>query len=383
MQRTTAWRTPLLLYAVSRVVSTALILVTIRFARPGSHAGLHAHLLDVLTAWDGQWYRLIALQGYPAHLPTTTAGITENAWAFLPVYPQLVRLLSFGVPAAWPLTAVLVSTASGAVATVLLAALVRPAVGDRGAAVTAALFVFSPVAFVLETAYADALALALLFGALLLIDRARSLAAVPVVVVLAFTRPGAQAVALFVVLRFIVRLRAEGGQRPGTWVAAATLAAVTAAAGWAWPEVATLVTGVPSAYLRTELTWRQSWTGSAVLAPFTSWLSGADFWLGSPVGPIVLAVLLGGWTALLLSRFGRSSGATVRLWAASWTLYLLAVVFPQSSVLRLLMPLAPAGSLLARVRTRPLVGVLLLCVAAQGAWVFCVYGLRTRFWTVP
>jgi hypothetical protein len=381
------WAAAALLYAGSRVVSTALIELTMAVARPGSRIGRHAQLLDVLTAWDGQWYRLIAQSGYPTVLPSNHAGVAQNAWAFLPLYPWLARALSLGIPALWPIAAVVLSTVAGGVAAVLLGALVKPHVGDRGALITVALFVLSPVAFLLEAAYAESLSLALLFGILLLIDRRRHLTAVPLVLALAFTRPGLQAVALAIALSHGARVvRARRDRRPvpaREWAGAVTLAVVSAGAGELWPLIAAVVTGAPNAYIATEVSWRSSWTGSTSFVPVVSWFAGADFWFGSTAGPIVLSALAAAWTALLLSRPARRAGRTVRVWSLAWTVYLLAVFFPQSSTFRLLMPVAPIGAVLARARTKVVVAALLLSVALQGTWIFCIYGYWARFWTVP
>ena len=381
------WASTLLLYAVSRLVSTGLIEVVIHVARPGSRIGRHADLLDVLTAWDGQWYHLIAVSGYPSTLPMTHDGTFTNAWAFLPLYPWLARLLTFGHIALWPVSAVLLSTASGAVAAVLLGLLVRPHVGDRGALVTVALFVLSPVAFLLEATYAEALGLALLFGVLLLIDRRRPVLAIPVVVALAFTRPGTQAVALAVVLSLAVRVVASrrGGARVPRrdWFGSAALAGAALLSGQLWPWIASAVTRTPNAYLDTELAWRTGWLGTTRFEPVVSWFVGADFWFGTTAGPIVLGVLAAVLTAVLMSRPARRAGGTVIAWTLAWTAYLVVVFFPQSSTFRLLMPMAPLGAALGRARLRFVLPILLLSVVLQGVWIFCVYGYWTHYWTVP
>ncbi len=61
--------------------------------------------LHVIANWDGQWYRLIASHGYPSHAAgRRMASLQQNAWAFYPVFPLLVRLVmitgvSFGLAA--------------------------------------------------------------------------------------------------------------------------------------------------------------------------------------------------------------------------------------------------------------------------------------------
>jgi hypothetical protein len=147
------WAAVLLVYAGSRVVSTTLFLVVGASAGPASRVGVHPDLLTMLTAWDGQWYWLVGDNGYPPALPRTDAGdVDTNQWAFLPVYPMLVKALAVlsGLP--WPPVAVVVSTVAGGGAAVLLALLLRPHLGDARAVFAAAIFCCSPLAFVLQTA---------------------------------------------------------------------------------------------------------------------------------------------------------------------------------------------------------------------------------------
>ena len=110
---------------------------------------------------------------------------------------------------------------------------------------------------------------------------------------------------------------------------------------------------------------------------------GADFWAGA-AGPFALAVLVAGCTAALLSRPVRRIGVTAWGWVLCWTLYLLAVFFPQSSTFRLLLPVAPLGGALASVRSSTVVaGVLGVSVALQGLWLYCCFGGWQFFWSVP
>jgi hypothetical protein len=298
-----------------------------------------------------------------------------------------VKVVSFGVVAAWPPVAMLLATVFGCGAAVLLAVLLRPHIGAERAGFAVAVFAFSPLSFVLQTAYAESLGLFLLLAALCLVDRRRYLAAVPVTIALAFTRPLALPLALAVGLHLALRLvaAARGGpavpRREVAW--GIVLAAVAAAAGVAWSGIAALVTGVPDAYFLTEQAWRALWMPGASFAYFTPWLFAANFWLGPVAGPVLLTVVILGFALLLVSRPVRRVGSLARLWSASYALYLLAVFFPQSSLFRLLMPLAPlAGALVPRsVPAR--VAVLCVSVALQALWMWCTYGPFQAFWSVP
>jgi hypothetical protein len=253
-----------------------------------------------------------------------------------------------------------------------------------------AVFSVAPLSFVLQTAYAESMGLFLLLAVLCLVDRRRYLAAIPVVVALAFTRPTALPVALAVGLHLVLRLvAARRGEDPlprRELLSGGALVAVATAAGFAWAAVAALVTGVPDAYFQTEQAWRALWMPDTPFAYFTPWLFAADFWFGrfGPfAGPLVLTALLAGFVLLLLAPAVRRLGTVVRLWAASYVLYLLAVFFPQSSLFRLLMPLAPlAGAVVPR-RLPVRIAVLAGSIALQALWLWCVDGPFQVYWSVP
>ena len=80
----------------------------------------------------------------------------------------------------------------------------------------------------------------------------------------------------------------------------------------------------------------------------------------------------------------RRLGPEIRLFAASYALYLLAVFFPQSSTLRLLFPLAPLWGAVGWRRSWWLrIAVLVACIGLQALWIANVYGLANTFWRVP
>jgi hypothetical protein len=385
------WARALAVFTVSRVVTTALFLWVGTQATSASRAGAHPDLVALGTAWDGQWYWLVSESGYPATLPVGTSGaIATNQWAFLPLYPYLVKLLSLGVGPAWPPVALLTSTAFGFGSAVLLAMLLRRRLADRDTLFAVAVFSFAPLSFVLQTAYAESMGLFLLLAVLCLVDRARYLLAIPFVVALAFTRPMALPVALAVGVHLAVRFvaaRRWGAPLPARELAAGgAFVAAAIAAGFAWAGIAALATGVPDAYFQTEQAWRALWMPGAAFAYFTPWLFAADFWfggLGPLAGPLVLLALLVGFVTLLLTPAVRRLGALVTIWAGSYVLYLLTVFFPQSSLFRLLMPLTPlAGAVVPRPPAAR-VAVLVGCAALQGLWLWCVDGPFQMYWSVP
>ena len=80
----------------------------------------------------------------------------------------------------------------------------------------------------------------------------------------------------------------------------------------------------------------------------------------------------------------RKLGIEIRLWSASYLVYLLLVFFPQSSIFRLLVPLSPLWGAFAVPRS-PVwrVGVLIACLVGQWWWIYNMYALGNSTWQVP
>lgn len=381
------WGRALLVFGASRVVTTAFLLFVASFAQPGSRAGVRPSLGALAMSWDGVWYWSVAFFGYGYPGLTDAGGaVQQNNWAFLPLYPTLVKALALGDVQAWPRIAPLVSVAFGFGCAVLLGLLLRSHLGPRRAGFAVAIFACSPLSFILQIAYAESMGLFLLLAALCLIDRNRYWTAIPVAVALAFTRPGVLALALAVAAHLALRLwrsRRADPVPPLQWSGAIVLVVVAFAAGLAWTVIVGVATGEPDAYLRTEAAWRSLWMGDAPYALVTPWFFAAGFWFGPVVGPIVLVAVLAGFVVLLFVPPVRRLGSLNRLWIASYGVYLVAVFFPQSSIFRLLMPMAP---LTGAVAPRSTIGrglVLVGCLAAQGLWMWCVLGLPQVYWAVP
>jgi hypothetical protein len=196
-------------------------------------------------------------------------------------------------------------------------------------------------------------------------------------------------VALQLLLRLVRARRGGPGVPTRELVGGLVLGAAATIAGFAWSAIAGFVTGVPDAYFQTELAWRALWMGRGEFAFFTPWFFAGDFWFdrilhwGRFAGPAAVILLVAGFVALLLTPAVRRIGGTSRLWLASYALYLFAVFFPQSSVFRLLMPMAPiAGAVVPRGRILR-AGVLVGAVALQALWLWCVDGRPQVYWSVP
>ncbi|WP_194764732.1 hypothetical protein [Microbacterium sp. UFMG61] len=383
-----------LIYLSARVVTTGLMIAAAAQSTSLSRFGVEPGLVDFVLGWDAQWYWLVAEEGYPSDLPLTESGdVAENAWAFMPVFAYAAKLLGllFG---SWGVGAFLLSFVAGYLACLALHRLLRDRIG-RSAAMWAVVFFSSgPLAAMFQVGYAETLFLLLLFLALDLTIRRRYGWLYVIIPVMAFTRPGILAFALFLGLHGIVRwIRRRddplGGRDVANIIALGVLATVC---GFAWQAIAAIVTGDPGAYLATELSWRRNWIagGVAGFVPFEGWVQASQFWfaqwgLPSALGPVALVILVAGASAvLLLSPQVRKLGSDLRLWSAGYLLYLLAVFFPQSSTFRLLLPLSPLWGAVAVPRSRVWrFGVLTACLIGQWAWIHSMYALGNTFWQVP
>ena len=378
------WVKALLVYGATRVVSTLLLLWVAEAADPRSPVGAHPGFLRLSTIWDGTFYLRIVQHGYPSTLPVNPDGGTgANPWAFLPVYPALVRLLDpSGDTSTARAAAVGVSLVAGFGAAVLLALLLKPRIGDSSAVFAVAVFGCSPLGFLLQIGYAESLGLLVLFGLLVLVDRGRYLTAVPVAIVLSFTRPGMQAVALMLGIllaaRWVQTRRGRDDVTPSALIRGVVLTVVVTVSGWFWPTVAGIVTGDPDAYLKTEMAWR----GTAFV-PVQPWIWFVRAYLGHWLGPIVLAVLVLAFMAALLSAPVRRLGPVVQLWSAAWVSYLILVIYPGPSTFRLLMPLAPLAGALTPTRTPARVTLLAVLLVLQALWLWHTFGSALNKWTVP
>lgn len=377
---------PLAIFLATRLVDAVILMVLGREqsaldpvgmhveSQPGAHPGYWG----LLANWDGQWFRTVAEHGYPAELPRDAHGnVEQNAWAFSPLYPFLVRSamvlgqLPFGVAAS------LVSVASGALAMVLLFRLVA----ETGGRLTASLLVLglclAPAAPVLQAAYSESLCLLLVVACLWLLRRRRYGALAVGAVLLSLTRPLVLPLALVVLVHGLLRWRRrEADPFPlAERVRCATAAVVTVLSFGLWPLVAALRTGEPRAYLDTYDAWAAAGPGR------TSWLARLadpnDFWLG--LFPVVLLALL---AAIVLAKRARAWGEEPRAWTLAYAVYLAAVTPPSWSdarhALLTLLPWWPFPFPLGEKVTRAtvvviVVGMIAIGVPLQYLWVRSFY----------
>ena len=380
------------IYLIARVVTTTFLLVGADMAARRSGNG--ATIGSLSMRWDGQWYWVVATAGYPADLPLDDDGnVTQNAWAFMPIYPWLARGLSIVLGGQYPVAAILLSLIAGYLACLALFHLLRERI-DRTAALWAvALFAAGPLAALFQMGYAESLFLLWLLLALLALVRRRFGWLYGLIPLMGYTRPGVLAFALLLALYGIHRWMRRGRDPLPTVqiVHIVVLGLLAAAVGLSWQLIAAAATGDPSAYLDTELSWRRGWTGDheGTFMPFEGFVQASGIWFrvwGLPEawGVVALAVLVAGFAVLLWEPHVRRLDPEIRLWSASYAVYLLLVFFPQSSIFRLLLPLAPiTGALALPRRTVWRVSMLVLGLAGQWWWIHEMLVDGSTFTQIP
>lgn len=357
-------RTILAVYAFSRVLAWLTLEVAARLHQnPAGVGTLDPVAWDLLPLWDGEWYERIARRGYPVPVPVdpATGRFTYSAWAFYPLFPLIMRGLgALGVP--FVAGALVLNLLLGAVAAVLVWACLRPQIHAdaqpqraRLALVAACLWCFYPATAVLLKPYTEALALVLIAGSLVALLHRRYAVVALLALPLGFTRGVAPAIGLVVVVHLAARWREDraagvpllAGQR---WSAVAMLV-MTGLSGLAWPTVAGVRTGVPSAFFEVQAAWGMR----PEAGPFTLWLQWA--WESKGVGGVVVVVALcATYVALVAGRHGRWIPLEIRAWALAYPFYLLAVVRPITSMWRFLLLDFPLAALVASVAMRTSTG---------------------------
>jgi hypothetical protein len=147
--------------------------------RPGDRP---LQLTQGLFAWDAAWYRDIAEHGYN--------GVAHEGLRFFPLLPIATRILSVPLLGSTGLALILIVNAAALASGVLLHRLVREETGDRATATRSAwLIALLPPAVVLVMGYAEAVALAFVIGAFLMLRRRRWWAAAGLGVLLGLCRP--------------------------------------------------------------------------------------------------------------------------------------------------------------------------------------------------
>ena len=384
-----------ILYLLARLVTTLFFLMAAQLAPNWSRFGRDPSLGTFAAGWDAWWYWYVAGYGYPTTLPTNEAGlVSENSWAFMPLYAYAA--LGVGaVLGSWVAGAVAVSLVAGYLACLVLYRIVRMRADDAVAVWAVVFFAAAPVAALFQIGYAESLFLLWLFLALWCVMRRRYAWLYLLIPLMGYTRPGVLAFALFLGLHGVHRwwTRRTEPLPVRHIVHIVALGALAVIVGFSWQVIAAAATGDPGAYLTTEMAWRRNWILDAPIhfVPLEGFVQAAGFWAGQwgtsqALVLTVLALVVAGFAALLLfDPRVRRLGPDLRLWSASYAVYLLAVFFPQSSIFRLLVPLSPLWGAAAMPRSNAWRGgVLAACLVGQWWWIYTMYALAgTAIWTVP
>ncbi|MCU1477274.1 MAG: hypothetical protein JWQ64_1967 [Subtercola sp.] len=381
------WLYVVLIYLGARVITTVMLLVLASVQGKNPWTGAQPSYWDYASIWDGTWYKIIAYWGYPSQLPLTTSGhIAQNAWAFLPGYPFLVRGISIVTTAPWEYVSVIVSLIFGLGAALVFYKLMRVALPAGTSMFAVLLFCMAPVSPMFQVAYAESMYLFLLVLGLYLLVKRRYAFLFPIILVMSFTRPSGLAFALCLALHFAYRwwIRAREPFPVRQQILVGSVTVFSGLMGIAWNLIAWGATGFFSAYTETELAWRATYIGYAKLIPFSSWIQGGNWWLGVPAGAIVVVLLVVTFGLIMATKAVRRLPIDLRFWLIAYAVYLLAVFFPQSSTFRLLMPLFPLLGVIALPKSRIYrVAIVIVFLAAQWGWLLICWGVDGSDWTPP
>lgn len=379
VSRQPGWALALAIYAVTRLVDFVIISAAARDQVPNMWTSAHPGYFDLGVQWDGSWYRQIAEHGYPSALPHDANGnLQQNAWGFSPAYPYLVRGVMGLTGLSFPVAGSMASLVLGAAAMVVIYQLFIRYVDRRAALGGVALVAMLPASPALQICYTESLALFVLASALLLMVQRRYALAVPVVILLALSRPVelpfTVAVLAHLVLRW--RRRAVDPFPREDVVSVLGLGVVAFASAWLWPAIAWHRTGIRSAYTDTMGTWR---TGGHVTY-FRAWWFIATYLVHNHVyaalGLIGLAVVVLG---AALGPWARPIGLEMRAWCVAYPAYLAAILEPWTSIFRYVLLLFPLGMLALHTR-RPRISGVRWCVFVLLLAVFLVGQVIWVFW---
>lgn len=330
-------------YVVTRVFAWVVISRAAVHQLPSIWTTEHSDYFDMAGLWDAQWYKIIATQGYPVPLPVDASGVVhQNAWAFFPGFPYTVKVAMAVTGLPFTPAAVLTNLVLGGCAIVVVLQLLQRVAGRRVGLAGAILLCAFPSAPTLQIAYSEALGLLLVALALLwLVERRYGLTAV-VVLLLALTRPVVAPFAVVVLVHLLVRWARRRDDPFGVRerVEVVLLGLFSAASSLLWPAIVGWITGVPSAYARTQGTWR---SGGEV-RPFSQAFGIARLLLGEHgVAWLLLGAVV--FTAVVLSPWGRRVGSELQAWLLVYPAYLLAATEPWTSTYRYLLLMFPLGAL--------------------------------------
>lgn len=220
----------------------------------------HHGLVNDLSIWDGQWFLQAVTRGWPRHLPMANGQVLANPTAFFPLFPLLLRWISFATRLSPSVVGLVISGASGLTAVFAVGLLTREFAGEEKAERAALLFAVSPGAFVFNLMYAEGILLTMVALGLIALLRRRWVLAGVCGAIATATSPVGMAFALSCLWSAILVARREHTWRP-------LIAPVIAPIGFvAWMGYLWIHTGTLMAWRITE---RDGWNSYPSLAyPF-------------------------------------------------------------------------------------------------------------------
>jgi hypothetical protein len=387
------WWLPIVsIFAASRITSFILFLGMAQIQEDNYWTAAKPGYFDFLNIWDAEWYQRIYTNGYPTTLPANADGsVQQNAWAFMPVFPFLIRGLNMLTTIEWEFLAPIVATIFGFAFALMAYRLLILRITELQARWAIALISFSMAAPILQVGYAESLGLFLICAALYLFAKRRDGLLVVTLALLSVTRPGLLAFSLMFALLFVYRFwRERKHAEPFELrerIRLFGLTAVSGVFGFAWLFIAAITTGRLDAYLATELAWRAGYTDSSHLLPFSGWFISGAFHLGSGVGELAVIGLVAFAVWALGTHSVKALGIELQLFTLSYLVYLFAVFFPQSSTPRLLFPafgLLAGLAVASAAWSKPARGaILVLSVLGQVLWLLVCWKYTAPDFTPP
>lgn len=298
------------------LIIAAALYVVMAVAAPRLPAASGPHLappfagpswLSGWAQWDSGWYFRIATKGY-SYVPGRQSSV-----AFFPAYPLVVAAVAAVEGQAY-VAGIVVTLAAGAVVAVLLSIWLRARLAPPAARTALAAFLLFPYAFFLYGAvYADALFVAAVLGAFLLLEADRPVLAGLAGAVATAARPMGVILVVALLARAVERrgaLRPAGGGLVDwgrlRWADAGVLLSVLGVAAWSaylWNRF-----GDPLAFVSAQRAWDQgagpaTWLKLQFFRDVTD-LRSPPAWLLFMAHPVLTVA-----AALLLPRVFRRFGA--------------------------------------------------------------------------
>ncbi|MDF8264994.1 hypothetical protein [Luteipulveratus flavus] len=331
-------------YLFFRLLSALLMIWLARHQVPegvpfGPENGSTTTYWDMTRMWDGRWYETVVREGYPDQLPVVNGALQQNQWAFYPLFPEITKLLMSATGLSFGVVGSTFSLVLGTAAAAVMGVLLRDRVGPVVALAAVCVYAASPPSPSLQMAYTESLAMLLLCGFLLAIQREQWAVAASLALLTGLTRPIALPLGLVALVAVIVRWRrrADRPVHPSEIVGMLAALASCGVAGLMWPAIAWSQTGSSSAYTDTMGTWRVG----GVVKPFEPWWNNSAAALGPFWGRFALIAFVVGVLVAMLGPWARALGPVMRTWVLGYLLYLGAVLDPWTSIYRYLLFVFP------------------------------------------